>query len=79
MKNKEFQDEDEVKLVQHWLSKDVTLETAMQNWFQPSWAPLRFEPCANFKHKIDRLDYTRYIFTGYIFEENEKKLSHGNR
>jgi len=49
-----------------------------QPWFIPSSAPLCFQPCANFKHEIDRVDLARYLFTGYIFEESEEKLICGN-
>ena len=39
----------------------------------------RYEPIANFKHEIDRVDYIRYFFTGCIFEAEERDLSWGNR
>ena len=38
-----------------------------------------FGPCANFRHEVDRVDYTRYLLTGYIFEETEESLTTGNR
>ena len=82
LKSIELLNKDEVKLVKHWLSIDVTLETAIKKWFDPFSALASFhlfQPCANFKHKIDRCDYLRYLLTGYVFEENEKKLIHGNR
>ena len=39
----------------------------------------RYEPLANFKHEIDRVDYIRYFFTGCIFELEERNLFCGNR
>ena len=31
------------------------------------------------KHEVDRVDFARYLFTGYIFEEDELSLTCGNR
>ena len=39
----------------------------------------QYEPVANFKHEIDRVDYVRYLFTGFMFEIEERSLSCGNR
>ena len=72
--------ENESNLVQHWLSNDVLLKKATDEWFKGIGGVVApYEPCANFKNEIDRLDYARYLFTGYIFEEKEKNLACGNR
>ena len=72
--------ENESNLVQYWLSNDVPLKKATDEWFKGiSGVVAPYEPCANFKNEIDRVDYARYLFTGYIFEEEEKNLSSGNR
>ena len=72
--------EKESNLVQHWLSNDVPLKKATDEWFKGIGGVVApYEPCANFKNEIDRVDYARYLFTGYIFEEEEKNLSSGNR
>ena len=39
----------------------------------------QYEAVANFKHEIDRVDYVRYLFTGFMFEIEERSLSCGNR
>ena len=36
-----------------------------------------FEACANFEHEVDRVDYARYLFTGFIFVD-ENELQQGN-
>ena len=72
--------ENESNLVQHWLSNEVPLKKATDEWFKGIGGVVApYEPCANFKNEIDRVDYARYLFTGYIFEEEEKNLSIGNR
>ena len=65
----------EADLVRHWLTNNVTLTIATNEWFKG--IQRRYEPVVNFKHEIDRVDYIRYLFTGCIFEE--RNVSGGNR
>ena len=72
--------ENESNLVQHWLSNDVPLKKATDEWFKGIGGVVSpYEACANFNSEIDRVDYARYLFTGYIFEEEENTLDCGNR
>ena len=77
--NNEVQDKFEKNLIKYWSSNHANLKTATGKWFNSrrSYHGL-FQPCANFRHKVDRIDYARYMITGYIFEENEKELLYGN-
>ena len=79
VESNELQDKIEANLIKYWSSKDVTLKTALENWFKWKSPEEPFEPCANFKLEVDRVNYARYVITGYIFEEKEENLSHGNR
>ena len=62
----------------------VTLKAAVKGWTKgleegACYSSLELEPCANLKSEIDRVEYARYILTGYIFEEGEASLDCGNR
>ena len=72
---------DELQLVKFWMSKAVSIKTAITEWTKglEDVVAKPFQPCANFRHEIDRVDYARYIFTGFIFEEDERFLTSGNR
>ena len=72
---------EELKLVKVWISNDISMKTASTEWMKGLAGTVvkPFEPCANFRHEIDRVDFARYLFTGFIFEEDERGLSCGNR
>ena len=47
--------ENESNLVQYWLSNDVPLKKATDEWFKGiSGVVAPYEPCANFKNEIEQ-------------------------
>ena len=72
---------EEQSLVGFWLTNTVTVKNACSEWFKGVENSIvsDFKPCANFRHEIDRVEYARYLFTGYIFVEKETSLVCGNR
>ena len=75
--------EQETVLVKHWLSpkNKISLKTAIKEWSTTVRGSLaqQYTPAANFRSEIDRVDYIRYLFTGFIFEDDESSLAYGNR
>ena len=73
--------EGEKDLLMFWISNKVTIDHVRSERAKEVAINCvsMFRPCANFRHEVDRVDYARYLFTGYIFEENEKSLMSGNR
>jgi len=71
----------EKTLVKHWIKNKVTLKAAVDGWTQGLQESIvkPYTPCANLRSEVDRVEYARYILTGYIFEEDEPSLVCGNR
>ena len=74
-------EEDEVVMIlNHWKNASIDIKKVPALWATDLYKEERntpFEGCANFEQEVDRIEYARYLFTGFIFVE-ENKLNQGN-
>ena len=67
-------------LIMYWMSMSSNIiKDGCFEWAMGVEGVRIFRPCANLRYETDRIDYARYLFTGYIFEESEESLTTGNR
>jgi hypothetical protein len=71
-------EEDIMKLLNHWKVGKLDAQKVAGLWAKEIYNEGRnapFEACANLEHANDRIAYARYLFTGYIFlDENDIKF-----
>jgi len=73
--------QDEVtKVLRQWRNATFDVNKVSEKWAKDLYSEGRnapFEACANFELEKDRVDYARYLFTGFIFGD-ESAMQIGN-
>ena len=65
--------------VKFWLSHGVSISDACYEWGGPMEGLKTFLPCGSLRTEVDRINYSRYLMQGIIFDETEESVITGNR
>ena len=74
-------DQELLYFIQLWKDSYLSVTEAANRWslaHKSRCETALYEDLANMRYKIDRAEYARYLFTGFIFEEAESDLHCGN-
>jgi len=71
-----LEDEELTKILKHWQTSQMDVKTTVNTWateddLLKAGRNAPFEACANLENEVDRVDFARYLFTGYIFVEED--------
>merc|ERR1712142_175483 len=64
------------EILNHWKNTKLDIKITPNTWATDedlfkTGRNYPFEACANFENEVDRVDYARYLFTGYIFAKED--------
>ena len=74
-------DQELLYFIRLWKDSYLSVTEAANRWslaHKSRCETALYEDLANMRYKIDRAEYARYLFTGFIFEEAESDLHCGN-
>ncbi len=65
------------RLIQHWNDTTLSMNSVQILWSQHRHSGM-MHALLNLRHKIDRVEYARYLSTGHLFGKDEDDYKYGN-